>query len=182
MTLHELQRALVNAGADRLTCEQCTAAMTLHKHCAGPKARLTSMQAARMLWLVLICQDMAVVCTESLLLKGSGFLPRQHGKTNGNTILQFLAAAIRSTSLAAAVESIEVDASTRLVTVLMRDDDPIEFAAPEVSAYVNAPIGSMTVTGTLMCRLAMAYSSRVWLPIDSHSIEIHDQVQSKQSA
>lgn len=170
----------MDAGADRRTCEQCTEAMTLHNHCGGHKAQLTSTQAARMVWLVLICQDTAVVRTESLLLMEDHLMPRQRGQRDGTTVLQFLAAIIRNTSLATTVESIEVDASTRLVTVSMRDDDALEFAPPDASTYVNAPIGSMTVYGSFLCRLAMAYGSSVWLPIHSQSIEKYDQVRQEQ--
>lgn len=180
MTLHELQRALVNAGADRRTCEQCAEAMTLHNHCGGHKAQLTSTQAARMLWLVLICQDTAVVRTESLLLMESHLMPRERGQRDAGTVLQFLSAVIRNTSLATAVESLEVDAGTRLVTVQMRDDDPLEFTAPDATAYPSAPIGSVTVTGSFLCRIATAYSSSVWLPIYSESIRKNDQLQQEE--
>lgn len=178
MKLHELQRALQRAGIDAVTVEQCAEAMTMHKHCSGTSAQLTSMQAARMLWLVLICQDTAVVRTESLLME-STWMPRQRGR-DGSTVLQFLAAAIRNASLAAAIERIEVDAGKRLVTVDMRDDEPLLFAAPEGAPYVSAPIGSIEVCGAFLCRLAMAYSSAVWLPINTDSILRHDPIQQEQ--
>ena len=171
MTLHELQRALVNGGADRMTCEQCAEAMMLHKHCSSDKAQLTSTQAARMLWLVLVCQDTAVVRTESLLLAQKNMLPQEAGREDGQTVLQFLAAVIGSPSLATAVEGIEVDARTRMVTAHMRDDEPLRFTAPDTSGSGSVPQGSITVYGSFLCRLAMAYSSNVWLPIQSQYIE-----------
>lgn len=182
MKLHELQRAIERAGIDAVTCEQCAEAMTMHKHCSGPAAQLTSTQAARMLWLVLICQDTAVVRTESLLLMDSKLMPRQRGKRDGGTVLQFLAAVIRNANLAATVESIEVDAGTRLVTVNIHDDDPMEFATQEASPYVNAPMGSVQMSGSFLCRLAMAYSSEVWLPFNSDSITRNDPLQERQAA
>ena len=181
MTLHDMQKALVKAGAHERTCEQCAEAMMLHHNCSSSNAQLTSMQAARMLWLVLICQDTAVVRTESLLLMDSKLMPRERGKSDSGTALQFLAAAIRSTNLATCIESVEVDAGTRLVTVEMRDDDPLEFATTEDSAYVSAPMGTMTLCGSLMCRLSMAYRSSVWLPITSDLIQ-HDYTQEEQGA
>ena len=118
MTLGKMQHELVKAGADSLTCSQCAEAMLLHKHCTA-NANLTSMQAARMLWLVLICQDTAEVRTESHLLQPGQYMPSH----NEETALQFLAAIIRSNAAASEVEAIHVDATARKMTVEILDGE-----------------------------------------------------------
>ena len=178
MTLGKMQHELVKAGADSLTCSQCAEAMLLHKHCTA-NANLTSMQAARMLWLVLICQDTAEVRTESLLLQTGQYMPSH----NEETALQFLAAIIRSNAAASEVEAIHVDATAREMTVEILDGDEITFTTHERTPYQEAPQGSASISGGLICRLSTAYNSRVWLPSHYSTLTYNnDSIQEKRSA
>ena len=122
------------------------------------------MQAARMLWLSCIAADRTEIRQESERLRKRVQLPVEEGNPYGRNVVDYFAELISNPRKAAGVIAVELQADLRRVTFEMRDEDDIVFQALDCDGGQAAH--SVTISGTFLCRAAMAYTSRVWLPID----------------
>jgi hypothetical protein len=171
MTLTELHVALKQAGIESAIVDEVAEAMVRDGHSAGFTDMMTSGQVAKFLWLSFISHDPAVAATESLLLLEGKRQPKQDGEVEGDTIVEYLGELVRSERAAAGVLTLEVDAGTRQVRMEPLDGDPIVFYVPSERTYPLSQLDRLIIGGTFLCRCAMAYSSRVWLPTKENTIQ-----------
>ena len=170
MTLTELHVALKQAGIESAIVDEVAEAMVRDGHSAGYTDKMTSGQVAKFLWLSFISHDRVVAATESLLLSEGKRQPQQHGEVDGDTIVQYLGRVVRSETMAAGVLALEVDAGTRQVRVDLRDGEPVLFYVPGERTYPLNQLERLVIGGTFLCRCAMAFSARVWLPTKDKTI------------
>lgn len=172
MTLSELHVALLQAGIPADICHAAAEGMVRHSMVSCWTSSMTSGQVAKMLWLSTVCNDLATVETECLLVKEGRQLPTEDGQVDGDTVVSFLAAVVRNTRQASNVLTVCVDSASRQVEVKMRDSEPIEFSMPGNDG-VQSFRDRLTIGGSFISRTALAYSNRVWLPFDQKTITHH---------
>lgn len=158
MTLKELQAALERIGLPAKTCRDCGRAMLRDRHCESDSSELTARQSAGMLWLCLICHDSATATDESRRLLELRKHPRKDGNPSSATVVQLLAALLSDPRRAASVDALEVDTRTRSVCASFFDLEPVFYLVADASNTELALDSTISVPGSKLCRLALAYS------------------------
>lgn len=120
-----------------------------------------------MLWLSLIASSRSDMRHESELLRNRQQLPTEECNPYGINVIHYIAQLLSNPRRAANVSAVEIQAETRTVTFEMRDAEDIVFQALESEPATDRMPHSVTVSGTFLCRAAMAYTSRVWLPFET---------------
>lgn len=169
MTLTEVHVALKQAGIESAIADEVAEVMVRQGHLVRFTDQMTSGHVAKTLWLSFIAHDLAAVAVESQLLLEGKSQPQQRGEVNGDSIVQYIGQLVRNESMAANVSTMEVDPVTRHVRVQLRDDRELHFETTDKKEQ-QTERSALVIGGTFLCRCAMAYSSRVWLPIKDNTI------------
>ena len=157
MTLKELQKSLTGAGMRERTCVHCAQVLVLDGHCESIAQHLTPQQAAEMLWLCAVSDSETATKARSKVLRDQEHQPRRNGEAQGETVQQFLAYLISSPRAAAELVSMHVDCATGSAHFANYDTPPQQFQVSHHSAQLQ-PSGSVAVAGSVICRIAVAFS------------------------
>jgi len=170
MTLSEVHVALLQAGISEGVCNSAAEAMVRDMHVESWTCTMISGQVAKMLWLCLVCDQKAVVDIESRLLKGGQSIPQENGKEDGENAVDFISSLIRNGNSASCLKVLKMDAYSRQLKAVWRDRKPSVFCISGTSPSTKEN-STITIGGMFFSRAALAYESRVWLPLDDKVIQ-----------